>query len=156
MTRPLLLGVAALALITSPLAVQSAAEAQTNTRSQAMTVDPQRGVLYVGSLANRFGAGGKDKDGDVEVTRVDLATGAATIDVLHDALLSYGGGDDGRVAVSGTAALAVGDPYTAINRANENTAHIPFIGHLLPVTGARTRKGSLAAALHHSPVWGAA
>ncbi|MCA9236479.1 MAG: BNR-4 repeat-containing protein, partial [Planctomycetales bacterium] len=61
-------------------------------------IDPQRGVLYVGSLANRFGAGGKDKDGDVEVTRVDLATGAATIDVLHDALLSYGGGDDHNVA----------------------------------------------------------
>lgn len=60
-------------------------------------VDADRGVLYVGSLANRHGAGGRDKDGDVEVTRVDLTTGETTIDVLHDGLTSYGGGDDHNV-----------------------------------------------------------
>lgn len=61
-------------------------------------IDTERNVLYVGSLANHAGPGGKDKDGDVEVTRVDLATGDTTIDVLHDALTSYGGGDDHNVA----------------------------------------------------------
>jgi len=50
MTRPLLLGVAALALLTSPLAFQLNADAQISTRSQAMTVDPQRGVLTMAPL----------------------------------------------------------------------------------------------------------
>ncbi len=50
MKRPLLLGVAALALLASPLALQTPADAQTNTRSQAMTVDPQRGVLTMAPL----------------------------------------------------------------------------------------------------------
>jgi len=50
MTRPLFLGAAALALLTSPLAFQSSADAQINTRSQAMTVDPQRGVLTMAPL----------------------------------------------------------------------------------------------------------
>lgn len=53
MTRPLLFGVATLALLTSPLAFQSDAEAQVNTRSQAMTVDPQRGVLTMAPLLER-------------------------------------------------------------------------------------------------------
>ena len=61
-------------------------------------VDSERGVLYVGSLANGSGHGGKAKDGDVEVTRVDLATGDAVVDVLHRGLTSYGGGDDHNVA----------------------------------------------------------
>ena len=50
MTRPLLLGVAALALLTSPVAFQLNADAQISTRSQAMTVDPQRGVLTMAPL----------------------------------------------------------------------------------------------------------
>lgn len=57
-------------------------------------VDVKRGILYVGSLANRSGQGGADKDGDVEVTQVDLSTGSTSTAVLRHALLSYGGGDD--------------------------------------------------------------
>ena len=58
-------------------------------------VDAERNLLYVGSLANHAGQGGKAKDGDVEVTRIDLTTGEKLgTDVLHHALLSYGGGDD--------------------------------------------------------------
>ncbi|QDU54813.1 BNR-4 repeat-containing protein [Aeoliella mucimassa] len=58
-------------------------------------IDNDRHLLYVGSLANHAGAGGKAKDGDVEVARVDLKTGQVIgIDVLHHGLLSYGGGDD--------------------------------------------------------------
>ena len=50
MTRVLLLGAASLALLTSPLAFQNDADAQISTRSQAMTVDPQRGVLTMAPL----------------------------------------------------------------------------------------------------------
>lgn len=53
MKRPLLLGAAALALLTSPLAFQTSADAQISTRSQAMTVDPQRGVLTMAPLLER-------------------------------------------------------------------------------------------------------
>lgn len=57
-------------------------------------VDRARGEVLVGSLANRHGAGGREKDGDVEVTHFDPATGARRTHVLRDALVSYGGGDD--------------------------------------------------------------
>ena len=50
MKRILLLGAAASALIISPLAFQTLADAQISTRSQAMTVDPQRGVLTMAPL----------------------------------------------------------------------------------------------------------
>ncbi len=50
MNRILLLGAATTALIISPLAFQSSADAQISTRSQAMTVDPQRGVLTMAPL----------------------------------------------------------------------------------------------------------
>ena len=54
MKRILLLGAAASALIISPLAFQhTSANAQVNTRSQAMTVDPQRGVLTMAPLLER-------------------------------------------------------------------------------------------------------
>jgi len=53
MKRPLLLGAATLALLVSPLALQSTASAQISTRSQAMTVDPQRGVLTMAPLLER-------------------------------------------------------------------------------------------------------
>lgn len=53
MKRILLLGAAATALVASPLAFQSSADAQTNTRSQAMTVDAQRGVLTMAPLLER-------------------------------------------------------------------------------------------------------
>ena len=53
MKRILLLGVAATALIASPLAFQTSADAQINTRSQAMTVDPVRGVLTMAPLLER-------------------------------------------------------------------------------------------------------
>ena len=53
MNRMLLLGAAATALIISPLAFQTTADAQVNTRSQAMTVDPARGVLTMAPLLER-------------------------------------------------------------------------------------------------------
>lgn len=53
MKRILLLGTAALALIASPLAFQNSADAQIDTRSQAMTVDPTRGVLTMAPLLER-------------------------------------------------------------------------------------------------------
>lgn len=53
MTRPLLLGAATLALLASPLAFQTPADAQVNTRSQAMTLDPTRGVLTMAPLLER-------------------------------------------------------------------------------------------------------
>ena len=53
MKRILLLGIAATALIASPLAFQTSADAQINTRSQAMTVDPERGVLTMAPLLER-------------------------------------------------------------------------------------------------------
>jgi len=57
MTRVLLLGAASLALLTSPLAFQNDADAQISTRSQAMTVDPQRGVLTMAPLLEGAGSG---------------------------------------------------------------------------------------------------
>ncbi len=53
MTRPLLLGAASLALLASSLAFQLPADAQVNTRSQAMSIDPQRGVLTMAPLLER-------------------------------------------------------------------------------------------------------
>jgi len=53
MTRPLLLGAATLALLASPIAFQTNADAQVNTRSQAMTLDPVRGVLTMAPLLER-------------------------------------------------------------------------------------------------------
>ena len=53
MKRILLMGAAATAMIASPLAFQTYADAQTNTRSQAMTVDPVRGVLTMAPLLER-------------------------------------------------------------------------------------------------------
>ena len=53
MKRFLLLGAAASALIISPLAIQTTADAQVSTRSQAMSVDPQRGVLTMAPLLER-------------------------------------------------------------------------------------------------------
>ena len=53
MKRILLLGAAATALIASPLAFEVNADAQINTRSQAMTVDPERGVLTMAPLLER-------------------------------------------------------------------------------------------------------
>ena len=53
MTRTLLLGAAALALLATPLTFQTSAEAQVNTRSQAMSIDPQRGVLTMAPLLER-------------------------------------------------------------------------------------------------------
>lgn len=53
MKRILLLGAAATALIASPLAFQISADAQIDTRSQAMTVDPVRGVLTMAPLLER-------------------------------------------------------------------------------------------------------
>ncbi len=53
MKRILLLGAASVALIASPLAFQNSADAQVNTRSQAMTVDPERGVLTMAPLLER-------------------------------------------------------------------------------------------------------
>lgn len=46
-------------------------------------VDPDAGVLVVGSIAAAEGPGGATRDGDLDVTVVDLATGAATVTALH-------------------------------------------------------------------------
>ncbi len=54
MKRSLFLGAAALALLASPLAFQTNADAQISTRSEAMTVDPQRGVLTMAPLLERI------------------------------------------------------------------------------------------------------
>ena len=53
MTRPLLLGAAAIALLASPLAFQTPVDAQVNSRSQAMSIDPERGVLTMAPLLER-------------------------------------------------------------------------------------------------------
>ncbi len=53
MKKTFLLSAAALALIASPLAFQNAADAQISTRSDAMTIDPQRGVLTMAPLLER-------------------------------------------------------------------------------------------------------
>ena len=53
MNRILFLGAAVSALIISPLAYQPTADAQVNTRSEAMTVDPKRGVLTMAPLLER-------------------------------------------------------------------------------------------------------
>ena len=53
MNRILLLGAAVSALIISPLLLQTTADAQVNSRSQAMTVDPVRGVLTMAPLLER-------------------------------------------------------------------------------------------------------
>ena len=53
MTKALMLGAASLALLASPLAFQTNADAQVNTRSQAMSIDPQRGVLTMAPLLER-------------------------------------------------------------------------------------------------------
>ena len=53
MTRPFLLGAAAIALLASPLAFQTPVDAQVNSRSQAMSIDPERGVLTMAPLLER-------------------------------------------------------------------------------------------------------
>ena len=53
MKHTLFLGSAALALIISPLAFQTSANAQFSSRSDAMTIDPQRGVLTMAPLLER-------------------------------------------------------------------------------------------------------
>ena len=53
MRKTFLLGAAAIALIASPLAFNYTADAQISTRSEAMTVDPQRGVLTMAPLLER-------------------------------------------------------------------------------------------------------
>jgi len=53
MKRTLLIGSAAIALIASPLFLQNLATAQISTRSEAMTIDPQRGVLTMAPLLER-------------------------------------------------------------------------------------------------------
>ncbi|QIK71286.1 hypothetical protein G7070_02045 [Propioniciclava coleopterorum] len=46
-------------------------------------VDPDAGVLVVGSIAAAEGPGGEGRVGDLDVTVVDLRTGEATVTVLH-------------------------------------------------------------------------
>jgi len=53
MKQMLFLGSATLALIISPLAFQTTAQAQFSSRSDAMTIDPQRGVLTMAPLLER-------------------------------------------------------------------------------------------------------
>lgn len=49
-------------------------------------VDPERGVLVVGSIAAEAGPGGAERVGNLELTVVDLATSEASVVVLHPAL----------------------------------------------------------------------
>lgn len=53
MKKMLLLGAATVAMIASPLAFQTSADAQVSTRSEAMSVDPVRGVLTMAPLLER-------------------------------------------------------------------------------------------------------
>ncbi|MFQ5810524.1 MAG: BNR-4 repeat-containing protein [Armatimonadota bacterium] len=48
------------------------------------------GKLIIGSVADRGGTGGEERDGNIEVTTYDLATGNAVVSILHPHL----GGDD--------------------------------------------------------------
>lgn len=59
-------------------------------------VDQQKGTVIVGSMANREGVGGDTRDGNVQTTHFDLATGSRTL-FVHNNLKSYGGGDDHNV-----------------------------------------------------------
>lgn len=59
-------------------------------------VDPQKGKVIVGSMANRGGVGGEGRDGHVQTTHFDLATGERSL-YVHNDLESYGGGDDHNV-----------------------------------------------------------
>jgi hypothetical protein len=62
-------------------------------QDERAVVDPLRGKLLVGSVANRDGAGGESADGWVKTTIFDLATGARATS-QHKDLESYGAGDD--------------------------------------------------------------
>jgi hypothetical protein len=59
-------------------------------------VDTEKGKLIVGSMANRDGVGGEARDGHVQTTHFDLATGSRT-QYVHNDLESYGAGDDHNV-----------------------------------------------------------
>jgi hypothetical protein len=59
-------------------------------------VDQKKGSIIVGSMANRDGLGGEARDGHVQTTHFDLATGSRTL-YVHNDLESYGAGDDHNV-----------------------------------------------------------
>jgi hypothetical protein len=59
-------------------------------------VDQQKGNLIIGSMANRDGVGGEARDGHVQTTHFDFATGSRT-HFIHNDLESYGAGDDHNV-----------------------------------------------------------
>jgi hypothetical protein len=59
-------------------------------------VDREQGSIIVGSMANRDGVGGEARDGHVQTTHFDLATGLRTL-YVHNDLESYGAGDDHNV-----------------------------------------------------------
>ncbi len=62
-----------------------------------IVLDPKTGRFFIGSIANQHGPGGETRDGDIEVTAFDPATGTARVHTLHKALTSYGAGDDHNV-----------------------------------------------------------
>jgi hypothetical protein len=59
-------------------------------------VDLEKGSIIVGSMANRDGLGRETRDGHVQSTHFDLATGSRT-HYMHNDLESYGAGDDHNV-----------------------------------------------------------
>ena len=56
--------------------------------------DPATGTLLIASVADDWGEGGAEREGDVEVTAFDMASGGLSRFTLHDRLISYNTGDD--------------------------------------------------------------
>jgi BNR repeat-containing family member len=63
-------------------------------QDERAAIDPAAGKLVVGASANRFGVGGSARDGDIDATTFDLATGRPRTFTLHHHLVTRLGGDD--------------------------------------------------------------
>lgn len=63
-------------------------------QDERAVIDAAGGTLVVGSVANRFGAGSGARDGDINATLFDFATGSRRTSTLKHGYTSYGGGDD--------------------------------------------------------------
>jgi hypothetical protein len=63
-------------------------------QDERAVIDPAAGKLVVGASANRFGVGGRPRDGDIDVTSFDLRTGRPRTFTLKQHLATRLGGDD--------------------------------------------------------------
>jgi hypothetical protein len=63
-------------------------------QDERAVIDPAAGKLVAGASANRFGLGGMPRDGDIDATIFDLATGRRRTFTLKDHFKSFGAGDD--------------------------------------------------------------